>query len=250
MTTVIDLNPRPPVIDLTPPPTMDLAPSGTHYGPTTSYSGSDMLVHFLFPGTKAIMAGTASTVTYGTFREVRQVRTLGRVSNKGVTRGPRTVGGTLIFTVINQHIVHDIMQQLRESNSALYGRYDKIKTDELPPFDIIITMANEYGQSGRLVIYGVNLLTNDNTLSMEDLFTESVMTYIARDVEDLLDTTANLRSGNLDDYNINPSTQLYDESQPIGKFTIASPSSAVQVEQVRTMTAQILTKYSPQGAET
>lgn len=152
----------------------------------TSFSGSDMLIYFVFPEARPIYIGTASTLTYSSFREIRQVRTLGRISNKGVTRGPRTVGGTLIFTVINQHVVNDIMDALKKVTR--YESYGKIKPDELPPFDIVISFANEYGQAASKVIYGAIIVDDGMTLSIEDIFTENQMTYIARDIQHMKDT--------------------------------------------------------------
>ena len=145
-----------------------------------------MMIYFTFPDARPVYVGTATTVTYSTFRETRHVRTIGRISSKGVTRGPRTVAGSLIFTVINQHVVNDIMDALNEVTA--YRMYGKIKPDELPPFDIVISLANEYGQSSRQVIYGASILDDGVVLSIEDVFTENTMSYIARDVDHMKDT--------------------------------------------------------------
>lgn len=160
----------------------------------TSFSGSDMMVYFAFPEARPVYIGTASTVTYSTFRETRHVRTLSRISSKGVTRGGRTVAGTLIFTVINQHIVNDILDALREVTA--YRLYDKLKPDELPPFDIIISFANEYGQMSREFIYGVSIVDDGMVLSIEDIFTENTMTYIARDISLMKASGADAFAGN------------------------------------------------------
>jgi hypothetical protein len=155
----------------------------------TSFSGSDMMIYFLFPDAKPVYIGTASTVTYSSFRETRQVRTLGRISTKGITRGPRTIGGTIIFTVINQHVIHDIMDELKQVTT--YKGYDKIKPDELPPFSIVVSFANEYGQAASKVIYGATIVDDGVTLSIEDIFTENQMTYIARDIQHMKDSSGN-----------------------------------------------------------
>lgn len=161
---------------------------------TTSFSGSDMMIYFSFPGARPVYIGTASTITYSTYRETRHVRTLSRISSKGVTRGPRTVAGTLIFTIINQHMVNDIMDALREVTA--YQIYDKIKPDELPPFDIIISLANEYGEMSNQYIYGVSIVDDGVVLSIEDVFTENTMTYIARDISLMQHAYGKAMSGN------------------------------------------------------
>jgi len=54
---------------------------------------------------------------------------------------------------------------------------------DMPPFDIIVTFVNELGNVGKLVIYGVELLHESSTLSVEDIYTEVVYQYVARDME-------------------------------------------------------------------
>lgn len=195
---------------------------------TTSFAGSDMLIYFVFPGAKPIYIGTASTLTYSTFREIRQVRTLGRTNVKGVTRGPRTIGGTIIFTVLEQHAVNDIMDVLKTVTP--YKNYDKIKPDELPSFDIVISFANEYGQSASKIIYGVTLVDDNTTLSIEDIFTENTMTYIARDIDHM----KNSKSGRLD---YKASYSFRGDIESAGKFSISqiddSPSYEAYVQLIK-----------------
>lgn len=154
--------------------------------PTTSFSGTDIVVAFAFDDSRAVTVGTLATMTYSLYREKRQVRTLGRISPRGVTKGPMTVAGTLIFSVINQHIVNDLRQEIYRINPAhplCATGLKRIRMDELPPFDIILTFGNEYGQSAKMVIYGVTVTDEAMTFSIEDMFTENVMTYMARDIE-------------------------------------------------------------------
>jgi hypothetical protein len=77
-----------------------------------TYSGADMVVFLAFPGYKPIEVGTASTVSYTTYREKKQVRTLGRISAKGITKGTRTISGRLIFTIISEHIVESLRKEI------------------------------------------------------------------------------------------------------------------------------------------
>lgn len=154
--------------------------------PTTSFSGTDIVVSLAFDDSRAIVMGTLATMTYSLYREKRQVRTLGRISPRGVTKGPMTVAGTMIFSVINQHVVNDIRQEIYRINPAhplCASGLKRIRMDELPPFDIILTFGNEYGQSAKMVIYGVTITDEAMTFSIEDMFTENVMTYMARDIE-------------------------------------------------------------------
>jgi hypothetical protein len=69
-----------------------------------------------------------------------------------------------------------------------------MKTDEMPPFDINITFLNEYGNSATLNLYGVHILTEGQTMSIEDMITENTMQYLAMDI-DLMDNNGFNRDG-------------------------------------------------------
>ena len=51
-----------------------------------------------------------------------------------------------------------------------------VYADELLPFDITITLANEYGQKASIVLYGVELLNEGMGFSVDSLTTEKVIT--------------------------------------------------------------------------
>lgn len=142
-----------------------------------AFSGSDFLVTLLFPEAQPIILGHATTVTYSTYREVGDVRALGRVGIKGVARGTRTVAGTIILTMINQHWVNDVRQAV-----PYLSELPLIRPDELPLFDLAVTAANEYGQTAAMVIYGATFVDEGATLSVENLFSEMQQTYKAHDI--------------------------------------------------------------------
>lgn len=218
---------------------VNTSPAKNKYKTITSFSGSDMVVYFVFPEARPVYIGNASVVTYSSFREVRQVRTLGRISNKGVTRGPRTIGGTLVFTIINQHMVNDIMDALKKV--TIYENYDKIKPDELPPFDIVISFANEYGQSASAVIYGSVIVDDGVTLSIEDIFTENQMTYIARDIQTMKETDPTSNITLSDSYKFRASVSA------AGRFGLNKVDSTASYDQYLSEAKQLNTKYQHLG---
>lgn len=57
------------------------------------------------------------------------------------------------------------------------------KPSDIPPFDIVIVMVNELGNVGKIVLYGVDIIHDSQTLSVEDIYTEVQYQYIARDIE-------------------------------------------------------------------
>lgn len=67
--------------------------------------------------------------------------------------------------------------------SDIVGKYTPVYADEILPFDITITMANEYGQKAVLVIYGVELLNEGSGYSIDSVTTEKAYTFVARRVD-------------------------------------------------------------------
>lgn len=157
--------------------------SADRFGET--YSGADMNVYMAFPGYKPLWVGTVSTVSYTVYREKKQVRTLGKINAKGIVKGPRTISGRLIFTVISEHIVESIRQEIPYLRS-----YKVLLMDELPPFDLLVSFGNEYGAGAGLVVEGVTTVDEQKTMSIEDLFTENIFTYLARGLQPMRDIFA------------------------------------------------------------
>jgi hypothetical protein len=170
----------------------------------TSYAGADIkaIVHFFDPtapeaGKARIkILGDLQTLTISTHREKFPVRALGHVGPKGYTRGPRTIGGTLIFTVFDKTILSEMLiqgNQLEDAPIDNIGVLGAVLVDQIPPFDITIMFANETGSMSKLVIFGVELINEGQSMSIEDLITENVVTYVARHImpmESLLDPYA------------------------------------------------------------
>jgi hypothetical protein len=55
--------------------------------------------------------------------------------------------------------------------------------DQLPPFDIIIVAANEYGALASMKIIGVEILNNGHGVSIDDIVSEHAYTFGALDIE-------------------------------------------------------------------
>lgn len=171
----------------------------------TSYSGADIkaIVHFFDPNaeedkdkTRIKILGDLQTITISTHREKFPVRALGHVGAKGYTRGPRTIGGSMIFTVFDKSILSEMLvqgYQLESSAIDDIGVLGAVLIDQIPPFDITIMFANETGSMSKLVLFGVELINEGQSMSIEDLITENVVTYVARHfspMESLLDPFA------------------------------------------------------------
>ena len=142
-----------------------------------SFSGTDTIAFLMFPGASPIVIGQLTTFSYSIFRNKVPVINIGRTNINGITRGSRIYAGTMVFTLINKHWVRELQDQI-----SYLENYPTLKTDELPLFDIMIVSSNEYGSSCSMFVYGIDFTDESQTISIEDLFTENVFKFVAREV--------------------------------------------------------------------
>jgi len=123
----------------------------------------------------------AQTLSITSFRDKAPVRSLGSVYPKGYTRGPRQIGGSLVFTVFDRDVLYDFLEAHPSDFDG--NRNTSAVLDQLPPVDIIVSFASELGSVSRMALYGVEFVSNGQVLSIEDLITENVVEYVARDFD-------------------------------------------------------------------
>lgn len=145
-----------------------------------------------------VVLANLQTLSIQTHREKFPVRSLGESYVKGYTRGPRTIAGSMIFTIFNEHALAALIRAM-SSKGSIYGEDSDLSTliaDQLPPIDLTIVFANEYGSLSQAGIYGVEFVNDSMTMSIEDLLTESVVNFVARDV-DVMTSKGNIRLSRL-----------------------------------------------------
>lgn len=154
-----------------------------------SFSGTDIVAQIVIPNEREPLAlGELQTISYSIHRENKPVRILGRVNPKGFVKGPRTIAGSMIFTVFNSYAFY----RLEQYKNLVYGTSGKYVlatspmfplADMLPPFDMILTFSNEYGKFARMKILGMTIVDEGGTMSIDDLVTESTFTFMARGIQ-------------------------------------------------------------------
>lgn len=170
-----------------------------------SFSGVDIKATF---GGQVI--GELQGVSYSVTREKAPIYTMGSADPRSFSRGKRGIAGTVIFTVFDRSALISVFQD-RNDQSALFFAHDtdvarhtkeegargtqvheSVFTDnvwvpawypdQLPPFDIVLTAANEYGQVATMSINSVEILNEGSGVSVDDIVTEQQMTFVAREI--------------------------------------------------------------------
>jgi hypothetical protein len=99
----------------------------------------------------------------------------------------------MIFTMFNEHALASLMRAIGHTKNK-YGdpdisaqeRVEMLLSDQLPPIDITIVFANEYGSLSKASLYGVEFMNDGFTLSIEDILTEEVINFVARDADPVI----------------------------------------------------------------
>lgn len=111
-------------------------------------------------------------------------RPLGK-ANPGGSRsaGSRTIAGTMIFVIADTHPLLELVPA--DYPATKQGQYDKaiwrpnLMPDQLPPFDLMLVMQNEYGYAAILSLYGVQVADEGGVVGVDNLLTEVTIQYTA-----------------------------------------------------------------------
>ena len=175
-----------------------------------SFSGVDITP--IFQGRPI---GEIQAISYSINREKAPVYTMGKADPRSFARGKRGIAGSLIFIVFDKHslldrfagaqfsadtdergirnqigaagqLAADFNAQVAEGGAADNSFNQELANpwyaDQIPPFDIVLAAANEYGAQAVMKIYGVELLNENSGVSIDDIVTEQQYTYIARSI--------------------------------------------------------------------
>jgi hypothetical protein len=160
-----------------------------------SFSGADAVATIILPPIgstprnsrytgEVITLGELQTISYSIHRENSPIRTIGHVNPKSFIKGGRTIAGSMIFTVFDEYAFYKI-REYRDLLGRQNGFFAPL-ADMLPPFDMVITFANEYGSMAKMKLLGMTIVDEGQTVSIDDLITEQTYTYMARGIQPLV----------------------------------------------------------------
>lgn len=176
-----------------------------------SFSGVDMLV--TFGGT---LIGELQGISYTVQREKAPTYTMGSADPRSFSRGKRGIAGSVIFMVYDRSALLDafndtpfLIGKTEQHFGAIrdvtlpslditgfqavhIGRFGNLRTvtldkiiarplyhDQILPFEIVITAANEYGSFATMRIHGCEILNCGSGMSIDDITTDEACTFVA-----------------------------------------------------------------------
>lgn len=78
---------------------------------------------------------------------------------------------------------------------AAVGEFTPEYADQLMPFNITISMANEMGQRAGMEIYGIQLLNEASGFSVDDVITAKAYSFVARKIKGIEAKNAQVQTG-------------------------------------------------------
>lgn len=152
----------------------------------SGYTFADIRATIKFPDFMDIGPQTfaeISTLSYSIYRDKFPVRALGYTRAKGYTKGPRTVAGTMVFTMLDKTIINNFIDMLYEKGEDEKAwKSLSLIPDELPPFDIDIVFSNEYSQNTKLTLIGVEIAEGNQVMSVNSIAVNEQYSFVAQDI--------------------------------------------------------------------
>jgi archaellum component FlaC len=131
------------------------------------------------------------TLSVSIFRDKQAVRSFGSVYPKSFSRDQREIGGTLVFTVFDKHVLYEFLSAHITDFDHSAG-ITSVLLDQMPPVDITVAFANEYGSISRMALLGVEFVDEGQVMSIEDIITENTVSFVARDIDPMRSVTHRL----------------------------------------------------------
>jgi len=146
----------------------------------TTFTGADITaVAYIHDQLKVL--GELQTISYSIHREKSAVMLLGRIDPPCFTRGPRTIAGSLIFTVFDREVLEELLNTYPDD--TVDNDFSTLLLDQIPPFDVTISFMNEDGYLSSMVIYGLEIVDDGQVMSINDMIIENVKAYKARGID-------------------------------------------------------------------
>lgn len=144
--------------------------------PPRVFSSMDIVAYAVLPSKKVYKLGSLSMLSISSHRDKFPVTSLGSIAVRGFCSGHRTIGGTLVFNTYDRNVWYRLVEGRSEYPLR---QINYIMPDELPAFDITITLVNENGDVAFTGLHGVTILDEGETMSVDNIAIMESYSYMA-----------------------------------------------------------------------
>jgi hypothetical protein len=132
------------------------------------------------------------TLSISIYRVKTAVRACGYINPKAFSRGTRTIGGTMILTPFTVDILYRFLLGGAASQDSSEDSHFT-KPDQLPPFNLTLMFADEFGNISHRRLLGIEMSTDGTVYSQNDMYSEQTILYQAADFTPLQANTQPVR---------------------------------------------------------
>ena len=160
-------------------------------GYTYSYSGADCRAYCWFPDRINFVYSLKSlaTISLSVHEAKSPVRRLGNRGVSGFTESIRTIAGSMVFTIIEDHPLKDLlnMHYVDAEMPASIDERSIYSATSLEPINILLKYKTEVdsakGAGTSIEIMGLRFVNEGEVTSVNDMVTEMIVQFIAEDVK-------------------------------------------------------------------
>lgn len=162
-----------------------------------SYSGADCDVFATRDGVNGgpIHLENISTVSISMYEAKAPVRRLGHAAPVGFTGNIRSIAGSLIFVVVREHPLREVMNKFERFNKHVDDEIsqkgfaqskDVFNAGMIKPFNLMLMYKNEVDKLGAGIrINNVEFISEGIVTSVNDMVTEVVLQFVATEIDQL-----------------------------------------------------------------
>ncbi len=155
-----------------------------------SFSGTDVKAYASnVEGGNFHQLEALSTISIQVNEQKSPVRRLGRQHVTGFTRSIKTVAGTMVFVILNDHPLKEL---IADGNLYLNSRHvidninKKYQATNILPFNIKLIYQTEHStyNTAEINVYGIEIISQSIVTSSNDMVTEMVIQFLAKDYKE------------------------------------------------------------------
>jgi hypothetical protein len=171
-----------------------------------TFSGIDIIALASLNTVVSRLEGLTS-LSWSVHRGSTPNRSIGKPSAGARARGGRTIAGTMVFTLADHHPLLELLPGDFPMTSLATLEKDPdlwrplMMADQIPPFDLVLTMTNEYGHASVVSLYGIEVQDEGTVLGIDNLVTEMVIQYTAVAMDPIMMARRD-EYGNIDPYGL------------------------------------------------
>jgi hypothetical protein len=159
-----------------------------------SYSGADCDVYAVY-GSNIKHLDSIATVSVSMYEAKAPVRRLGHASPVGFTGNIRSIAGSLIFIVKNEHPLAKVMEDFgkfakhlddEKTQKGFTSNAKRYNAGMIKPFKLMLMYKNEVDARGAgLRINNLEFISEGIVTSVNDIVSEVVLQFVATDIDQL-----------------------------------------------------------------